>query len=193
MRPSTGLAMVHGVVGQLFFALVVAIAAVTSRTWRDAQRGGPTFGSGSADATIALALLAALLLQLVLGVHVRHEGRGLLMHIVGAAGVVMLGVLTGVRLLANASVSPVLRKTGAALLGHLGIQLALGVAAFIATGASLASGASAPPAETTPAPPAGIAAVLIPTLHQTVGALLLANALLAFLWNRRLLGSRQEA
>ncbi len=196
MRPSTGLAMVHGITGQLFFALVVAIAAVTSRTWKDAQRGGPTFGFPNADAVIALALVAALLVQLTLGVHVRHAGRGLLMHIVGAAGVVMMGVLTGVRLLANADVSPVLRKTGAALLGHVGTQLALGVAAFIVTGASLASGRAAAAqaaADLASSPAPTGAAVLIPTLHQTVGALLLANAVLAFLWNRRLLGSCQEA
>jgi cytochrome c oxidase assembly protein subunit 15 len=195
MRPSIGLAMVHGITGQLFFALVVAIAAVTSRTWKDAQRDGPTFGAPNADAVIALALIAVLLVQLTLGVHVRHAGRGLLMHIVGAAGVVMIGVLTGVRLLANADVSRVLRRTGAALLGHVGAQLVLGVSTFIVTGASLASGRTAAPAAadlaSSPAP--GGAAVLIPTLHQTVGALLLANAVLAFLWNRRLLGSRPES
>jgi cytochrome c oxidase assembly protein subunit 15 len=193
MRPSTGLAMVHGFTGQVFFALVAALAAFTTPTWRAREeRDGRPLGAPNTDATIALVLVAALLVQLALGVHVRHAGRGLLMHIVGAAGVASLGVLTGVRLLAQAHVSPILRRAGAALLGHVGSQLALGIAAFVATGASLAAGASSA-ASSVSAPaalanePLSAAAIIFPTLHQTVGALLLANATLACLWCRRLL------
>lgn len=192
MRPSTGLAMVHGVVGQLFFVLVVAIAAITSRSWRDAERtSGTPFGTRNADSTIALVLVGALLFQLLLGVHVRHMGRGLMMHIVFAAGIFALGVLTGVRLLAQSRFSPVLKKAGAALLGHVSTQLVLGVSAFIATGATLAAGRTAADSALRPpvvaAAPPSIAAIVFPTLHQTVGALLLANAVLAVLWSRRLI------
>ena len=44
MAPSTGLAMLHGVLGQLFFATVVALAVFSSPRWRAA--GEPLRGPG---------------------------------------------------------------------------------------------------------------------------------------------------
>ncbi len=76
------LAMAHGVTGQVFLCVTVLIAAATSRWWRfaesDQQRrvgSGPPSTAFVRRARLAcVLLLAALLVQLVLGVLVRHTG-----------------------------------------------------------------------------------------------------------------------
>lgn len=181
VRPNLTLALVHGVVAQIFFALLATIAVFTSRTWKERERAGSIRG-GSSEATLARLLMGALLFQLFLGVHVRHLGRGTLVHICFAVVVFALALILAMRLLANASVSPILRRTGAALLAHTGTQLLLGIGALIATGMSGLGNEG----EVAPSSP-GLAAALLPTLHQTMGAILLANAAVSFWWSRAFL------
>ena len=47
VAPSTVLAVVHGVVGQVFFGLVIALTAFTSRTWRSWAEPRPAAGARS--------------------------------------------------------------------------------------------------------------------------------------------------
>jgi cytochrome c oxidase assembly protein subunit 15 len=172
-RPSLGLAMVHGVTGQIFFAWMVGIAAAVSRTWR---RGWPDpLPPGAFDRGIAATLVVSLLGQLLLGVRLRHTGEGVMTHVTVAVLVVGLASFVALRLLAKYDFVPVFRKTGAALAGHAWTQLILGGLAFVAVNQRV-EGTEAGPFE-----------VVVATLHQTVGALLLANAVLAWLWCRRLL------
>ncbi|MEX0678999.1 MAG: COX15/CtaA family protein [Pirellulales bacterium] len=68
------LAQIHGCVGPAFFAFTVALAAVTSRRWQQAElRGGP-----AVTAIERLALLTTVLAfgQLVLGSQLRHLPAG---------------------------------------------------------------------------------------------------------------------
>jgi len=73
---STTLAFVHGIVGQLILALAVLIAAATSATWlrlaRDPAQRDRRVGRGFRLA--AGGLLAVLVVQLILGAAVRHNG-----------------------------------------------------------------------------------------------------------------------
>ncbi len=203
VRPNLGLAVVHGVVGQLFFALMASLAVFTSPAWKRgasgrgagaadavvaAKRGagdaaGATpaeaapiaAGGGSSDAVLSLVLAVALFLQLLLGVRVRHLGEGVMLHMTFAVFVVVIAVLVSIRLFVHAGRDPIFRRTGAALLGHTGAQFLLGIAALITASRT------------------GFVAVLFPTLHQTTGALLLANAVVAHLWCRRLLAPAAPA
>jgi cytochrome c oxidase assembly protein subunit 15 len=172
-RPSLALAMVHGVTGQVFLALMVAIAAFTSRSWRDLAPA--TTPAASTDRALSGALLGALGIQLLLGVRVRHTGEGTMVHMAFAVVVLALAVTVSARMLGKYDDVSVLRKIGGALIGHAGTQVVLGFLSFVAVGrrGDLAS------------PPGWEVAVT--TAHQAFGALLLANATLAFVWIRRLL------
>ena len=70
----------HAVTGQMFLCLTVLIAVVTSRLWHERVVLGQPHGLGSPSRAARLAcfaLLAALLLQLVLGAAMRHTRSGL--------------------------------------------------------------------------------------------------------------------
>ncbi len=72
---SLTLALVHGVVGQLFFGAVVALAAFTSRRWRQAER--PVMRQGAkTDRQLSAVLLGMVMVQLVLGAFLRHTDNG---------------------------------------------------------------------------------------------------------------------
>ena len=51
MAPSIVLAVIHGVLGQLFLALMVGLAAATSRWWREAPPAEPA-ATAAADGTL---------------------------------------------------------------------------------------------------------------------------------------------
>jgi cytochrome c oxidase assembly protein subunit 15 len=133
---SLDLAMVHACVAQLFFALLVAMTLFTTRTWRE---GRGILPAGS-DATGRLRRLAgvttiAIYLQIVLGALLRHPGRGVdgafaTIHIAGAFAVVGLAVAVFVVAYKHFDDVPAVRTAGAVLLGTVGVQFALGLAAF---------------------------------------------------------------
>jgi heme a synthase len=168
-----GLAVVHGIVGQLFFGSMVALAAVTTRRWQDPARPLPR-QSGRSDHHLTAVLLVVLLVQLLLGALLRHLDAALELHLTLAAGVIGLGASLGIRLLALYGYEPLLRRLGRGLLILLGAQLCLGFAALVARGLRATDGS-----------PHGLD-VTLTTLHQAVGALLLAVTVLAALWVRRL-------
>ncbi|HET9886910.1 MAG TPA: COX15/CtaA family protein, partial [bacterium] len=182
MRPNLGLAMLHGILAQLFLALMASLAAFNSTAWKkiESEQGSALPRPLATDAQLALILWVLLFVQLLLGVHLRHSGRGLMMHIVFAVAVVIPAVIVGLRLISQAKTSRILRKIGSALLGHTATQFLLGIGALIATGIAGTADPQAPA-------PSSLHAVLVPTMHQTVGALLFANVTLAYLWCRRIL------
>jgi cytochrome c oxidase assembly protein subunit 15 len=174
VRPSLTLAMVHGITGQLFFAWMVCLAAFTSPTWKERRHAAPAPGA-AADRGFALVALAVLLLQLLLGVRARHTGEGTMLHMAFAVVVLAAAVIVAVRVMGEHESVTALRKSAGALLGHVMLQIVLGGLAFFLV--SRRAGQGSPPG----------AEVWITTLHQTVGALLLANVALINVWSRRLL------
>jgi cytochrome c oxidase assembly protein subunit 15 len=173
MRPSTALALVHGVLGQVYFAFLLGIAAQCSRRWRDAVPEPRE--SAASEAQLSATLVALLMIQLVLGAWLRHFGSGTLVHISFAMIVALVAVAVGVRAWGFHAAQPVLRRAGKALTILIGLQLLLGTGALIAVGNS-------PEAGDIP-----VAEILLATAHQITGALLLGLAVLMALWSRRLL------
>ena len=178
LSPSTALAVVHGVTGQLFFCLLCALAAFVAKTWQEAA---PPAELEEAErerraGTISLAtgLAALLVFQLFLGALLRHLHTTSTWHITGAVFVLLLSVAVGVRGMSLHKDQPVLPRLGLALCGLVAFQFLLGWVALAATlmkAGALADWQAA-----------------ITTLHQTTGALLLASAVLFRLWAGRLLG-----
>lgn len=78
---ATPLAITHGIVGQLFFALTVIVAAVTSGWWfisgKSTASTEPAPQGSRGLRRLSLIVLAVILLQLVLGSITRHTGAGL--------------------------------------------------------------------------------------------------------------------
>ncbi len=172
MRPSLILAMVHGIVGQIFFATLVAIGAFTSAAWqRDRQSVRP---SALGDRRLAAVLILVMIGQLVLGAAQRHLNAMLMVHIVfGVAIVAPLAVHVGFRTWAlNRDVAR-LRRLGIVLLAAIGIQIVLGLAAFVVTGAAAFDPLASP------------LAAMLPTAHQWFAAVLLGLATLLFCWGFR--------
>jgi cytochrome c oxidase assembly protein subunit 15 len=172
-RPNLQLAMVHGITGQIFFAWMMGLAAALSRTWREGWSGPRP--DGGMDRALSATLVVLLLGQLLLGVRLRHLEVGAMIHITVAVLIVAAATLVAVRLMARCEHVPVLRKTGGALVGHAWTQLILGGVAFMAVNLRASN------------EPPGTFEAIAATAHQTFGALLLANAVLAWLWIRRLL------
>jgi cytochrome c oxidase assembly protein subunit 15 len=174
VQPNIWLAVVHGITGQLFFGLMVAIAAVSTRRWRDAPPAAVLPGA-SLDRKLALLVLGAMVIQLTLGSLLRHTDAALHAHITGAVLALGVGIFLGSRLILRRREQPELRRLGHGLLHGLILQFILGFAALFARNLTAPDGGP------------HAADVVITTIHQATGALLLATAVLAVLWSRRLL------
>ncbi len=174
MSPSTLLAVLHAVLGQLCFALLLGLLALASRRWASSPAPAPR-ASALSDRQLGPLLLTALLLQLVLGALLRHFAWGMVWHVSFAMLVALLAATVGARHWGLYGDLPWLRPLGRALTLLIGLQLLLGTGALIAVNATPAAG-DIPWWE-----------ALLATLHQLTGALILGVALLIALWDRRLL------
>ncbi len=195
-NPSVLLAIVHGVLGQLVFTVLVALAVYRTRVWQTAGPPAPA-PSASTDRTFAIALVVLLIMQLVLGALVRHFtwalhinryglavdaarltaiGKWALhVHITIAVVVVLAATTVGVRTWGLYHHRPLLARLGSRLLLLIAIQLALGIAALVVTGDDAVSRR-----------PSALD-VAITTAHQVAGAALLAWAVMLVMWSYRLL------
>jgi cytochrome c oxidase assembly protein subunit 15 len=175
VAPNLALALVHGVLGQVFLGMMVVLAAAASRTWKLEQPPAPRPEGAGSDRYLHLTLVGALLVQLVLGALQRHFAQGLLVHIGLAVVVSLLAALAGSRAWGLDVGRPVLQSLGKGLVVLLGLQLLLGIAALAVTGAKAVVGAP------------GVLAVTLATAHQACGAALLAVSVALAAWGRRLL------
>ncbi len=194
--PKILLAIVHGVFGQIVFAVLVVVAICRSRRFIAVTPQAATASVGT-DRAFGWALLVILIAQLVLGALVRHFswaldilryglpvdpakliaiGRwALTLHTTIAVLVVLLAVAVGIRAWGLYRHVPVLRRLGSTLLFLAGLQLIFGVVALIVSANnSVLRRPTAPD-------------VAITTAHQVIGAALLACTVMLLVWNYRLL------
>ncbi len=130
---------------------------------------------------ISRILVLLIVFQLVLGAAQRHFQHVLLLHILmGVAVVAPAAVHVGFRTWGVNAGQPVLRRLGLALAGVVGLQLLLGFGAFLATRATVA--------EASPA----ASDLIVSTLHQWTGAVILALGVSVFCWNYRLLTPEED-
>lgn len=172
LSPSLSLAAVHGITGQLFFVLLVALGAILSPTWRRAPWHA-TRADLSGLRRVASALVGLLLAQLALGALLRHFHIPAIYHVTLAVVLALVGLWVGAWawLESRSALERPLGLCGAALAGLIGVQFVLGWIALAAIHV----------------PDPAIQAPLT-TLHQTTGALVLASAFLTRLWIGRLAG-----
>lgn len=169
------LAIVHGCLAQAFFALLVALAVVTSRWWHETRLDA--VGIERSLRSFSIVTAAMVYAQIVVGAFVTHIGGGWLhLHLLVAAAVIAHVVLIARRVLGPHADRLELRRPTLQLLGLTALQLALGLALFAGRmGVTLLAPG---------------AALLLPTTHRITGALMLGLAVLLALRLFRLGASR---
>lgn len=163
------LAVFHAWWAQLFFALTVSMALLTSVSWIPKQ---PLLADSGRLSLRTLSLVAAglMVLQVGLGAAVRHNSMSAVPHIVGALVVTIVLILLAVLVTHQFPEHPSLNPAAKLLIGLVFTQVMLGMAAFITR---LMAGESS-------------LAVTIPSVaHVGVGSLTLATTVaLALLIHR---------
>ena len=177
LNPNVWMGVVHGVVGQLIFAGFVWIAAMMSPAWKDDSTANKT---NRGDVRLGWVLVCSMVLQLILGAVYRHmlgdetlapkATHILYTHIFIAFVVLIVVVIFALRLLAYDH--RVLKTYGKLLLTLVGVQLLLGGGALIAI--IINKGVEIPTYE-----------VVLTTLHQANGALLLGASIASLAWTKR--------
>jgi cytochrome c oxidase assembly protein subunit 15 len=173
MAPSIGLALLHGVLGQIFLSVMVVIAVVTSRLWMAAPPP-ETRPYAKDDRTFQRWLIIIMIVQLVLGAAQRHLAALLIVHICLAAVVVLLAVMVGGRAWGLYRSSQPVEFLGKLMVILACVQVFLGITALAVT-----QGRAVVGSPTT-------LEVTITTLHQATGAALLALSVMLHLWTGRL-------
>ncbi len=170
------LAFFHGILAQLVFALIVALAIYLRPQWRERPEPGIiNYARARRVRIMATAMLHTLIVQLLLGAMARHfrgSNHPVWAHIAFSLLVVAFASMAGAA--ASSIRGPgglrLMRQWAIWLAPIAGIQFLIGWGAFFARGKTIEA---ADPLE-----------ALIRTAHQANGAILLAVATATFVWAR---------
>ena len=172
---STSLAMIHGCTGQAYFMVMVALAYLTSTDSRAVPEPGRDAG-GLLYASMGVILV--LYMQIVHGARLRHVGGPLDSHFFGALLVAGSAIWMMAIVLLGHGGRTALRRPAFLITALLLLQIGLGF--YTAYVLVRSYDGYEPPLET----------LLLPSLHQAVGALLLAVAVWLALKAHRRSGPR---
>ena len=185
---SVTLAVVHGVFAPIILGALVVLAVSSSSAWLSDQRPTARASVGT-DRTMGIVLVVAICLQIAVGSLFRHlqpepgVTRSMLLGILhghsffGSSLVLILALFCGLRAWGLYAELPPIKATGLVLLNVVVIQVLLGAGAFIVV----------PKGPRDPEAAIPVVEVVLTTLHQATGAVLLATALALWSWQRRLL------
>ena len=164
----------HACLAQSFFSLIAALALVTSKEWLYEKRR--TTKNAKPVQRLSLMIAVFAFCQLAAGAVVRHaHGRGVIVHILLALLILLHILLVGLKI-SKEELSNEKLFSHALFLGAFVItQIGLGFGTYISK--YLLPPAEAPRLDT----------VLLATAHQSLGALILAAAVLLALRSHRLL------
>jgi cytochrome c oxidase assembly protein subunit 15 len=191
------LAMLHGATGPLFFALTVALAVITSRTWAAQDCSVEVSSAGNIRRLAAVTAVLAYL-QIVVGAVVRHvpldAQPATFMHAV--KGHLYLAAIFALHILALAwlvqtraqGVRP-LGRLSLALVGLLFIQVALGAGTWIVKFALPAWAVGIIGSQRVAVQEGGWLQTHVITAHVATGSLILAIAVALALYAQRLLAN----
>jgi len=163
----------HATLAQLFFSTVVAIAVFTSAWWQTPVTEVDDSGTPRVR-SLAVWSCVAIFLQLILGAAFRHNGFGIIPHLIGAVVVTILVFMTAGALKRRFPGVAPLRNCAKILHMLIGVQLLLGAGAYW----SRIYAARFPQ----PIP----VMVTLTVIHTVTGALVLASMLVTTLISYRL-------
>ena len=179
LENSPDLAFVHGAAGQAVFAVLGAVAVISSRRFQQARP--ETAPAARRALPVALATTAIVYAQIVLGAWLRH-GRNdyvLLAHLLMVL-LVVVAILVLAKTLRAAGEGSALARLPRWLFSALIVQAVLGIVAFMSVYRFVGPN------------PTDMRQALFPTLHVVGGAALLASTLACVLWSWRVRGASGE-
>lgn len=176
----------HATLAQLFFCLTVSLAVFTSRSWIEARPLAPEFSERKGTVPLrylCTAALVTILVQLVIGGTLRHSASWdehlptelVLAHVGGALAVVIALGSTSLTVLRRHKGERFLTRPAKIALVLLGVQLLLGLAAYLARLAS--------PSDPQPLNPM----ISITVAHVACGALVFVTTIVLTLRTYRVL------
>ncbi|HEX9745542.1 MAG TPA: COX15/CtaA family protein [bacterium] len=177
--PNITYAIIHGVLGQAIFAIMVSLAIFTSSVWRKSHDPIKAV-SGGTDCGLSIALTAIVIIQILTGAVLRHTSGFLHIHLTFAFIVIVVALFSGIRARGIYKDNRILSKLGKSLLHTVGVQIILGILALIAVNANR---------EAVDKP---FVEVLLATTHQATGAVILSISVAMVLWTHRLLPSPKK-
>jgi heme A synthase len=123
--PQAGASVLHALLAQIFFGIVVAIAVVHSASW---QRGPEPINDTWKPSlrSLSIAVPAIILLQTALGAAYRYHALGVLWHILNAMLVLLLILIVAVFLIRQFPTHSTLKPAAVALAVITGLQVLLG-------------------------------------------------------------------
>ncbi len=121
----SGTSILHALLAQVFFGIIVAIAVTHSSAW---QRGPEPIADTWKPSlrSLSVALPAIILLQTTLGASYRYHALGVLWHILNAMLVLLLILIVAVFLIRQFPNHPTLKTAAVSLAVITGIQVLLG-------------------------------------------------------------------
>jgi heme A synthase len=167
--------ILHALLAQIFFGAIVAIAVVTSESWkRGPEHIDDTWRPSLRS--LAIAVPAIILLQTMLGASYRYRALGVIWHILNAMIVLLLILIVAVFLVRQFPQHPTLRPASVTLAVITAIQVVLGFTTFMMLILF---------------PETSLAVVITSVLHVTTGSLTFAAGLaLAILIRYNIHGGR---
>lgn len=158
--------ILHALLAQVFFGAIIAIAVMTSESWKR----GPELVEDTwrpSMRSLAVAVPAILLVQITLGAAYRYRALGVIWHILNAMLVLLLILCVAVFLIRQLPQHPTLKPAAVALAIITSVQVMLGFTTFMMLILF---------------PETSLAVVITSVLHVTTGALTLgAGVALAIL------------
>jgi cytochrome c oxidase assembly protein subunit 15 len=191
---SVTLAVLHGIFAPMILATVVVLAVSSSSAWICDQRPTP-LASVRTDRAMVVPLVVVICAQIAVGSLFRHlqpepgVTRSMLLGLLhvhsffGSSLALILALFCGLRAWGLYGALPPIKLTGLVLLYVVVLQVLLGAGAFIVVPKGPRDSEAAIP----------VVEVVLTTLHQATGAVLLATALALWAWQRRLLTELSRA
>ena len=173
------ISVAHACLAQIFFCIMVSLAFFTHPRWRWEEKKMEDTGAPSLP-QLASATSAAIFVQLMLGAAFRHNGFGIIPHVIGAV-VVTIGVCWIVARVMKSFASEWRLRNYTLLLGALVIvQIMLGIGSYFEKLRYAAVEQPMPPV------------VDITTTHVAVGALVFAASVIVALQSYRFVARREQ-
>jgi len=167
----------HATLAQTFFCIVVSMALFTSRGWIEGSHEPLSQDLSPRLVTRTGIAVACVWMQLILGAAFRHSGLKLIPHLVGACVVVVVLLWTALPVVRRYKSVPELRTPALAVLSLLGLQVVLGISAYLTRVVWSAN-----------APEPQLPMVLATVSHVVVGALVLASTVVLAIQANRFTG-----
>jgi heme A synthase len=121
--------VVHAFGAQVLFAVVIAVAVQTSKSWQAGPK--PVESPWRPLRTLSMLVPFFVLLQIWLGAEFRHNAMNVVWHILNALIVLLVILIAGVFVLRHYPEHPTLRPAALALVIVTGVQVLLGFSVYL--------------------------------------------------------------